>query len=392
MADSLNDLSINEQSIANDSAVVLGTSLGEVVDTDCSSTAVTENDPEHNDGTATKVKKSKIKVKRPCQFCQDGKLHSALTRHLKLVHKKEPDVKKALSLPRREQIKAFELLRKNGIFLYNKKEMEKDKPSYIRERHQNLGNDNLMLCSVCKGFYSKKYKVRHQIYCGKDSGQVMVPLLPVNSLVRIDEIQDNQFKAIMNKMIIDDVSAMVKSDVMILMIGHRLYKCHKCKTEKKHETEKRVRQTMRQLARLYIAFKKEFQLSTDSADMFLKENLKHLRVAVEELILDDDKMKCGLRIQLQNTIKLAAKMLQAHYLVHGHNDKANQIRDFISVFAMVEGEIFAGALYTLKQRRNKTTRKPANLPDEKLIQLLTEYINKATNGQRLTFEHPMSIL
>ena len=82
---------------------------------------------------------------------------SALTRHLKQVIKNEPDVVQALSLPRREQIKAFERLRKRGIYLHNQKELETEQPSFIRERKQYPGTleNDLVICTSCNGFYSK---------------------------------------------------------------------------------------------------------------------------------------------------------------------------------------------------------------------------------------------
>ena len=82
---------------------------------------------------------------------------SALTRHLKQVIKNEPDVVQAVSLPRREQIKAFERLRKRGIYLHNQKELETEQPSFIRERKQYPGTleNDLVICTSCNGFYSK---------------------------------------------------------------------------------------------------------------------------------------------------------------------------------------------------------------------------------------------
>ena len=387
------DSFVDERSILNDSAIVLGTSVGDIVDTDdsainCLADVIESNLIQRSD--IDSIKTSKKKIHRPCPFCKDARLHSALTRHLKLVHKDRPDVIKAMSLQKKEQIQAFAALRKNAIFHHNKKEMEKENPNYIRERVRESDTDVLMVCALCKGFYSKKYKARHQIHCGRDSGQVMIPLVPVDSLVRIDEL-DDAFKAVINKMILDDVSTMAKTDPVILMVGIRIYNGHKCKTEKKYEVEKRVRQTMRQLGRLYIIFKNEMPSTPDASDMFKKENLKHLRTAIEELSQGEDKIKCGLKIQLQNTIKLAAKMLQGHLLVYGKEGDADKVRDFTTVFSLLEEEIFGGALYTIRQKRNKSTRKPASLPNEEVIRLLTDYINKTTDKSYILFKHPSSI-
>lgn len=204
---------------------------------------------------------------------------------------------KALSIPRRERIQAFDDLRKEGIFQYNRKEMKKDDPLYIRERAKkeyDVDND-LIMCSNCKGCYSKSYKARHQIYCGRNSGQVVIPLIPVESLF-VNQMKDD-FKAVVNKMIIDEVSTLAKTDPVILTVGARIYNGQKSKIEKLPEVEKRVRMIMRLLSRLFIRFKASMANSTDASDMFVVKNLCHLRKAIEDLSEDDDgATKSGLKI------------------------------------------------------------------------------------------------
>ena len=255
------DRSVEEKTIENDSAIVLGTSMGEVINTmnesptseniRTSPTSVnqgikkvlvtsmdevidTVNESPTSENICTfptsanqatkKVQKSKKKIHRPCPYCQTGKMQSALTRHLKQVHKNEPDVVQALFLPRREQIKAFERLWKRGIYLHNRKELEKEQPSFIRERKpypRTLEND-LVICTSCNGFYSKRYRARHQVHCGKDSGQVMMPVIPVKSLAKITGIDDDDYKAVLNKMILDDISTLAKTDKYILLVGKQM--------------------------------------------------------------------------------------------------------------------------------------------------------------------------
>ena len=214
------DRSLEEKTIENDSAVALGTSMGEVINT------VNESPTSENIGTSPasvnqvikkvlgtsmdevintmnespisesicafpisanqaikESQKSKKKIHRPCPYCQTGKMQSALTQHLKQVHKNEPDIVQALSLPRREQIKAFESLRKRGIYLHSQKELEKEQPTFIRERKQYPGTleNDLVICTSCNGFCAKRYRAIHQIHCDKDSGQVIMPVIPVKS-------------------------------------------------------------------------------------------------------------------------------------------------------------------------------------------------------------------
>ena len=424
------DRSVEEKTIENDSAVVLGTSMGEVINTmnesptseniQTSPTSVnqsikkvlstsmdevinTMNESPISENICTfpasgnqaikKVQKSKKKIHRPCPYCQTGKMQSALTRHLKQVHKNEPDVAQALSLPRREQIKAFERLRKRGIYLHNRKELEKEQPTFIRERKPYPGTleNDLIICTSCNGFYAKRYRARHQIHCGKDSGQVMMPVIPVKSLAKITGIDDDDYKAVLNKMILDDISALAKTDKYILLVGKHIYDGNKCKQEKILDVKKRVRQTMRQLARLLISFKQELETASDVSDIYRKENIKYLRAAIEDMCQEDNKPKHGLKVILQNLVKSVGKILYAHFLEECQEDRANQVKDFLTVFGFFEHEIFGGAIYTIKQKRNKSTRKPANLPDQEIIEALNKYLKETTASQRLSFEHPKAI-
>ena len=337
------------------------------------------------DSKSKKKKKEKPNIHRPCPFC--FKMQSALTRHLSTKHKQEPEVVSALSKPPVERRKAFDNLKKQGIFQFNQNEMKKENPVYMRERRTDIDEKDVVICSKCKGTYSKKYKPRHQIQCGKSDGQIMIPMIPMQKMVVT--AFSNDFKAVLNKMVIDEVSSIAKSDQFILVIGARIYNGSKAKEEKICEVEKRVRQSMRLLSRLYLKFKESLgPISIDSSDMFNKINLKHLRFAIECLCSDDNTTKNGLKLQIQNTLKSSGKILEAHFLVEGIEEKAAMVCDFLKVFSLVEDEIFSSALYQIKQKRNKCTRKPANLPDDNLIEELKSYLDKITSKEYFSLELP----
>ena len=267
--------------------------------------------------------------------------------------------------------------------------MTKDNPTYMRER-ENSDNTNLVVCSKCKGCYSKKYKSRHQIECGKTSGLVMIPLIPLKDL-HVTELSDD-FKSVLNQMNIDEISSVAKTDPIILVIGARIYNGNKSKEEKICEVEKRVRQTMRLLSRLYINFKKSLNAPSENcSDIFNKVNLKHLRYSIEFLCEGDQCTKNGLKIQIQNAIKSAGKILEAHFLVQGDDVKAEMVCEFMKIFGLVENEIFNGALYQLKQKRNKTTRKPASLPDDGFVNELKIYFTNVTSKKNFIFKSPADV-
>ncbi|XP_069105782.1 dentin sialophosphoprotein-like [Argopecten irradians] len=87
------------------------------------------------------VKTSTKKPYRPCFFC--GKLQSKLSLHLKRKHSEEESVKNALSLPMSLQQRAFDKIRKDGIFKANQLLMSdktlteaKRQTLYHKERRQ----------------------------------------------------------------------------------------------------------------------------------------------------------------------------------------------------------------------------------------------------------------
>uniref|UniRef100_A0A7M5XJL2 Uncharacterized protein n=1 Tax=Clytia hemisphaerica TaxID=252671 RepID=A0A7M5XJL2_9CNID len=414
---------IHERTIINDSAIGLGSSFGEVVDTedeldnplvnDDSGRSLEElasvgnEDVENNNDQG--IPQMKViedepnevviqKEKRPDRPCPFGckKPQSVLTRHLKLIHKNEPAVKNAMSKPQGpKRNKAFDLSKKEGIFQHNQKEMAKESPEYMRERKPKLNSnqnsiDKLVVCAKCKGTYSKGFKARHQIECGKTDGQVMIPMIPASDLKIVTEYP-NSFMEVINKMNIDDVSDLAKTDPLILVVGARIYNGNKSKSEKLNEVEKRVRSTMRLLSRILLKFRQSYGEKKDLSVVFHMTNLKHLRFAIEELTESEEAIKSGLKVQIQNVIKQSAKVLEAHFLIEGKSQEATDVCDFVKVFHLVEDEIFNGALYAIKQKRNKTTRKPANLPDEDLVQELKAYILKVTLKSNFIFQSPKDV-
>ena len=77
------------------------------------------------------IRKVKKKPYRFFIFCK--KYSSYLRRHIKTKHKKEPEVIKALSLPKKEQQIVFQKFKRQGIFEVNQVEAKKVNPLYERE-------------------------------------------------------------------------------------------------------------------------------------------------------------------------------------------------------------------------------------------------------------------
>lgn len=129
---------ILEQTIINDTGIGPSDSI-EIVDTDDSINMDQCNVSTAKEKISKKKKKrnkkSSKKTHRPCPFCPDNKMQSALSRHIQTKHKTNPEVVKAMKLTKVERIKKFREFRKEGSYQHNRKEMAKDNPQYIRERN-----------------------------------------------------------------------------------------------------------------------------------------------------------------------------------------------------------------------------------------------------------------
>nr|XP_047140233.1 uncharacterized protein LOC124815515 [Hydra vulgaris] len=102
-------------------------------------------------------------------------------------------------------------------------------------------------------------------------------------------------------------------------------------------------------------------------------------------------MKSGLKVHLQNVIKQVANMVQVHFMVESRNKEAEMVRDFISIFSVIQHDLFGDALYQLHQKRNKSTRKPANLPHNQALKLLQNYLSEVVDSSFFSLKFPSSV-
>ncbi|XP_065682697.1 uncharacterized protein LOC124816730 isoform X2 [Hydra vulgaris] len=167
------------------------------------------------------LEKKYKKPSRPCMFCQ--KTQTRLKRHILKKHKNEPLVIPILSMNKKEQDRELDVLRKKGIRNYNSVILKTENNEFMRERRNfNCTQDMPVMCSECKGFFSKKFKARHQLSCPASNINVMVPIVSLTSIIKVDEYPDD-FKELISTLILDEVGDCVKTDEIILMVGLRSF-------------------------------------------------------------------------------------------------------------------------------------------------------------------------
>src|SRR2546425_11669819 len=94
-------------------------------------------------------------------------MQNNLSRHIRSRHRDNEQVQTILKLPRKEQLRELQLLKKQGICKENIERMKKSEKSAVllRERKERKGNGSLQMCSKCSGFYQRSLMHRHLKKC-----------------------------------------------------------------------------------------------------------------------------------------------------------------------------------------------------------------------------------
>ena len=79
--------------------------------------------PRKSPSKSSSKKEKKKKPARPCMFC--GQMQAQLKRHVIRKHRSHEQVRAAMQLPKAEQARAFDAIKKRGIYLENVKRIDK---------------------------------------------------------------------------------------------------------------------------------------------------------------------------------------------------------------------------------------------------------------------------
>ena len=212
---------------------------------------------------------------------------------------------------------------------------------------------------------------RHAQYCKGDKS------FPIK-ISMLSQTLDERFKSeIISSLRNDSIGALCERDEAILRFGNYLFKGKKMDPSKAVENRKSVRNQMRQLARLYIQFTltNPLQKYFNIIDMFNKDNFSSLLKSIEELSTGD-KLKPGLKLSLYYCILSAAKYFHVEFLQHDELDKAEMLQKFISVLKINEKIHFMDARLDIDLTRQRTLRKPSELPLSSDLDVLKKYLRQ----------------
>ena len=291
-----------------------------------------------------------------------------LTRHIKRVHKKEPRVKEALKMKKKDMLATFISFKREGIYIFNKREAALVKPNYQRERTAVKWN-KLLCCGTCKSFVASRGFNRHIKNCQKNHCRKAVSI-PISLMEIPKELQfDEDFKLhIISKFRQNEVGKLCQTDSIILQIGSVFYRRIKRKADKAVQVRRTVRIDMRRIAGLYLLFLEENVSEKryhNLQDMFLRSNFESFRNAIERYsISKEGTLKAGLKQNLLYLLKRSAKILRALMMAKGNDEASREIDTFVQVLELWEDFIFGDAQYELNKRRQIKLRRPESLPNE----------------------------
>eukprot|EP00105_Crassostrea_gigas_P043022 XP_019927170.1 PREDICTED: uncharacterized protein LOC105338725 [Crassostrea gigas] len=332
--------------------------------------------------STTKKGKRKSRPKRPCPFC--GQLKGRLTDHIKAKHKTEEQVKQALALPKDLRDRAFDLMKKEGIFKANTellKSQRRDEINLIRERNQ--GSSNLKICSTCKGFFKASMIFKHRKKCLAAEGSTNAPVsLSTRSLVPDNEFTKEYREEILESFRDSEYGSLIRDDIWIKHYGYFLYENLQGSC-KKVEKRLSLNSKLRRLAHLFLEFKRivadRKQIVVEScSEMFNIDFYEELKLAIGNMTRDKDsnKIKNGLKLTLKYLVKDVCDAMHVYYLKRKEKKKAEDLGNYMLVLNKSWSSFFKNAEESIITRRLTELRAPVQLPDKSDIVRLRDYTKK----------------
>jgi len=302
---------------------------------------------------------------RPCMYC--NRMQSHLRRHMITRHRNHDDVKAALLLPKSEQTRHFELLRKQSIFEENRKRLKNTKIASELLQERRHGKSDVDMCRKCKGFYKSSVIWKHMLRCSTIG---TVPAEGI-SLSHIDlYTNDEEFKnEVLMRFHCDNAGQLCMTDPMIKTIGKIIWgKCSK-------QDGKSTMGEMRKLALLLLACNRLAKQPITGYDMLNPNNFRLVVDALNDITArSKNGIKSSLKISLGYLLKKAAHESKREFIIDGKDDEVQKLDRFSSLLASSWGYIFNFAQCQIESNRKVYLQCHQKLRVDQDIIKLRDYI------------------
>lgn len=312
-----------------------------------------------------------------------------LTEHIKSKHKTEEKVKHALTLPKDLRDRAFDTMKKEGIFMANNqllKSRDVDMTNLIRERNQ--GKKSLKVCSTCKGFFSTSQIYKHIRKCLGAEGSTNTPVsLSTRSLVDDSEFTTDFKEEVLESFRDSDYGDLIRNDNWIKHYGYFLYENMQGSC-KKFEKRLSLNSKLRRLAHLFLEFKsvmadRKQKVVESCSEMFNIDYYEELKQAIGNMTRDKEsnKIKNGLKLTLKYLVKDVCDAMHVYYLKRKENQKAADLGNYMVVLSKSWSSFFKNAEESIITKRLTELRAPVKLPSKSDIVKLRDHTKKTIQDQ-----------
>lgn len=314
--------------------------------------------------------KKYVRPARPCPFCEQ--MQKKLSRHIRASHRENEHVQTVLNLPRKEQLRELQLLKKQGICKENLKLMKTvdNSKDLLRERKERKSNGSLQMCSKCSGFYQRSLMHRHLKKCSVISGTSLTEAVNFHTPSNKSGPEHEQFnKDILSTFRSDNIGHLCKTDPMITTVGRIMWeRAGKKKT-------RCVTGEMRKLGCLLDKAKRMNNAIVNGHDLLLPENFRLVVDALNAAVATaDEREKCGLKVSLGYLLKKAARFTKCEFIIDGNDIEIKKRENFLTLLEGSWGHLMFNSEAEIESNRETNSRRPRNLPTETEVQKLRNYV------------------
>jgi len=238
--------------------------------------------------------------------------------------------------------------------------------------------DKLRVCQECKGYYGNKYFSKHK--CIVDQPE------PVKPILLGKETKDSDFEQILTRFRDGEIDDTCRTNKTIKMIGYRLFCLRRHETGKQDEVRKVVMAEIRELAKLFQAFKDLVGEEVTVEDMFARANLAELVQAINSVATNNGTEKHGQKLFIDAVILRSVKTRNGHYSESMQDEKRKELKFFKAAYKHKSSEIFPKARQTSIQNSLEKARKPENIPSEKNLKELKQFMDTETKNVVRTYQ------
>jgi integrase len=286
-----------------------------------------------------------------------------------------------MSLPKELRDREFEKFKKEGIFNVNSAiltEKYPDRSKLLKERKQS---NELVVCSLCRGFFSKKTIYRHKRKCVAAESTTDYPETFSLGLLRPEPgFSDKYRHTILESFHDTEVGTLIKNDDWIKRYGYFSFKNSEG-TEKSADKRKTLMSNLRRLAQLYSIFRDIMKKENPSvilescSQMFDRDYIMYIQEAITVMTTNSStgEIKNGLKVSLRYLIKDVCKVMRANYYLIRQDEKAEEMNKFMTVLQIIWPSFFASAEESVIKKRQSDLRRPLRLPSEAEIMKLRDF-------------------